>query len=69
MTSARVRIEKSILVKLKERYEKQVYDEHKIIPTESQVVTIGLLELEAYKLNREVDIKFKKNGKMIYEIK
>ena len=68
MTTVRIRINQRIIKKLRDQYENKIINEFGIIPTESQLVLIGLLELRSFQTGREIEIKFK-NGKIKYQIK
>lgn len=69
MTTIRIRIDKWIIKRLRFEYEKRIHDEHGIMPTDTQIVVVALLELESMKLNQEINIKFLKNGKIYYKFR
>ena len=65
--TVRVRIENWMIKKLRNKYQQEVYNEHGINITDSQVVFIALLEFDAYQKNQNLDINFKKNGKVTFK--
>jgi len=69
MTTTRITINNKLLKELKTQYENKIYNEFKIIPSASVLVTIGILELKAMKNNINLEIKFNKNGKIKYKFK
>ena len=69
MTSYRVRVKKPIVQQLREMYNNKIMDEFNTVPSDSVIVTIALLELQAMKKNQELEIKFNKNGKFKYKLK
>ena len=62
MTSIRIRLNSATIKRLRNEYERTIISEHGLVPTDSQLVMVALLELESLKYNCEIDIKFKKNG-------
>ena len=69
MTTERIRVDKRLIKNIRDQYEREIIQEHNIIPTSSNLVIIALLELESFKTGREIEIKFLKNGKIYYKIK
>jgi len=69
MTTIRIRIDNRIIKNLRKQYENKIKQEYNEIPTDSNIVTVALLELEVLKTSREVEIKFLKNGKINYKFK
>jgi hypothetical protein len=65
MTKVRVWIEKSIIEKLRNNYENQIYEEFGFLPSQTKLIEIALKELEAYKENKEIKINFTKKGKKL----
>jgi len=68
MASVRIRIDIQIIKRLKNEYGYQIEKDYGEIATESQIVTVALLELWSIKENKEIDIKFMKNGKIKYKV-
>ena len=65
--SIRVSIDKKLIDNLKNEYTNQIFKEHGIYPTDSQLVTIALILFEAHKEDKEIEIKFIKTNKINYE--
>ena len=65
MVKKRVFIDSISINKLKESYSKKLENEFGFEPTESQLIEIGLAELEAYQKNKTLNISFSKKGKKL----
>jgi len=65
--TVRVRVENWMIKKLRNKYQREVYNQHGINITDSQAVFIALLEFDAYQKNQNLDINFKKNGKVTFK--
>lgn len=69
MSTIRLRIDKRLVKSFREEYENKLKEEFNIEPSDSQIITVALVEAKTLKYNIESEIKFMKNGKVVYKFK